>query len=66
MTPYDSEIEPQNKIDLLFDGNSWDGAQHIDADVHIGVYNSKPEEGPVHFTIRMREFPQASLLPALL
>ena len=48
VAPYD-ESEPQNKIDFLFNAVPWDGTEN--PSVYIGVYNTKPEEGPVNFTI---------------
>lgn len=49
---FDSSRELADKIDFLFWAKSW----FVHPVVHIGVYNSRPEDGPVDFTIRMRDF----------
>ena len=52
-TPYDQALmeEMPDRIDLLVP------IEVIKGDtIYIGVYNSRPEDGPVSFTIRMREF----------
>ena len=45
--------EPADRIDLLFEAGLWVFRK---PNVYIGVYNSKPEDGPVEFSINMREF----------
>ena len=47
------EKEPEDRIDLLFEAGLWVFRK---PNVYIGVYNSKPEDGPVECTINMREF----------
>ena len=60
VTDDQTEKEPADRIDLLFEAGLWVFRK---PDVYIGVYNTKADDGPVEFTINMREFTQQSLLP---
>ena len=60
VTGEDIETEAPDRIDLLFEAGLWVFRK---PHVYIGVYNSKPEDGPLEFTINMREMTQQSLLP---
>lgn len=51
--------ELADKIDFIFWGKHW----ICNPVVQIGVYNSKPEDGPVDFTIRMRDFAPKDTYP---
>ena len=55
VTGDDLDTEPPDRIDLLFEAGLWVFRK---PNVYIGVYNSKPEDGPVEFTINLREFTQ--------
>ena len=55
-----TEREHADRIDLLFEAALW---VYRKPDVFIGIYNTKPDDGPVEFTLNMREFTQQSLLP---
>ena len=55
------KADPPNKIDLMFDATYWE--RQNSRDMYIGVHNSKPDQGPVECTIRMREFHQSDLIP---
>ena len=46
-------------IDFLFHGKMW----FCNPIVQIGVFNSKPEEGPIDFTIRMRDMAPEATYP---
>ena len=48
-----------DRIDFLFPSNMW----IQDKVVHIGVYNSEPNNGPIDFTIRMRDINSESTFP---
>ena len=52
--------EIPDRIDLLFEVGQWfyPHQQHI----YIGIYNSRPDEGPVQVSVKMRDFEQDSLL----
>ena len=47
------ETQPEDRIDLLFEAGLWVFRK---PNVYVGIYNTKPEDGPVEFTINMREF----------
>lgn len=49
---YDTSRSLEDKIDFLF----WARAWFCSPVVHIGVYNSRPEDGPVDFNIRICDF----------
>ena len=48
-------------MDLLLTAAMWQFKKP--AEVHIGIYNSHPQNEPVSFDIRMREFSCTSCLP---
>ena len=48
-----SDVEPPNRIDFLMNARDWKLKKSLT--IYIGVYNSRPEDGPIDFTIQMRE-----------
>ena len=60
VTAKDGIIEPPDRVDLLFEAGLWVFQKPF---VYVGIYNSKPDEGPVEVQVKMREFTQASVLP---
>jgi len=44
----------EDRIDFIFDRFIWQRQES--SFIYIAVYNSHPENGPVDFTIQMREF----------
>ena len=48
-----SDVEPPNRIDFLMNARDWKLKKCNT--IYIGVYNSRPVDGPIDFTIHMRE-----------
>ena len=55
LTPFEKAGELPNKIDFMFDASGWEAQKS--RVVYIGVYNSRPADGPIDFNIRIREQP---------
>ena len=57
--PFDS-TQPlftlKDRIDFVFRAKTWNRCPIV----YIGVYNSHPEDGPVNYSIRMRDIPYMS------
>ena len=52
----DTESLIEDRIDFVFRAKTWNRCPIV----YIGVYNSNPEDGPVNYSIRMRDIPYMS------
>ena len=60
------KVEESDKIDFLlsmYSSEDMKRAQTLNRDIYIGLYNRRPETGPINCSIKMREISQHSVIP---
>ena len=60
------KVEDTDRIDYLLSMYSSEDvkrAKTLNRDIYIGLYNRRPESGPIECSIKMREISQLSVIP---